>query len=120
MTFNLSNKINPIKARQAKNSNRPSSKNLDENKHKPINNQSNKEHGKVVKNLVIVRRYARCTLARLYFVIPSLFNIFVLSCMYGRLMFFISIFPLLIIADGIFVSVKRKGRDYRWYNIVYI
>lgn len=56
-----------------------------------------------------------CNFVRLCFIIESAFCIFYLINLTTSLVYLVSLVPLLaIVADDVFVSVRRKGKEYSW------
>lgn len=56
-----------------------------------------------------------CSFIRLFFILESIFCIYYVISLTSNLLYLFVLVPLLgIIVDDIYVSVKRKGKDYYW------
>lgn len=56
-----------------------------------------------------------CSFIRLFFILESIFCIYYIINLTSNLLYLFVLVPLLgIIVDDIYVSVKRKGKDYFW------
>lgn len=59
-----------------------------------------------------------CNFIRLCFIIESAFCIFYLINLTTSLVYLVTLVPVLvIIADDIFVSLRRRGKEYSWFSI---
>ncbi len=71
---------------------------------------------KTNNKLVVTIDLFLCNFVRFFYVIESAFCIFYLINLTSNLVYLISVVPLLtIIADDLYVSIKRKGKEFYWY-----
>ena len=62
-----------------------------------------------------IKRYLNSILVRLIFMAIPCFHIYLVSCIYSNSLFFILYaYIIVILADGVYVLVKRHGHDHYW------
>ena len=62
-----------------------------------------------------IKRYCNSILVRLIFMAIPCFHIYLISCIYSNSLFFILYaYIIVILADGVYVLVKRHGHDHYW------